>query len=254
VGQPVDRTPDRPEQYRESTSQRRKDGADSSGKRTSFGGSRGIANTASGSGWQFVNSIRDLVVMLVGDSCFRFQLFGVRQDCIIKSMKKLTSLFITYCLCGSVLAFASDEASLNQAIQALNARAKTDADKKLVLKAVSQQTRLPEKTLRSQMSATHLSYGELLAANTIAEGSGKNLNAVLTTKGGKSWASVSKQFRVDPSSIVDRLQIAEMTAQAGRVGSRAQNTQGAQRGRRGSDYGPQAGGPMGVGTSNRGPR
>jgi hypothetical protein len=134
---------------------------------------------------------------------------------------------------------------LNQAIEAFNARAKTDADKKLVLKAVSQQIRLPEKTLRSQMGATHLNYGELLAANSIAEGSGKNLNAVLTMKGGKSWASVSKQLGVDPYGIVDRLQIAEKTIRTGHTGSRAQNNQGAQAGRRGSAYGPQAGGPTG---------
>jgi hypothetical protein len=160
-------------------------------------------------------------------------------------MKKLISLFVTFCFCGSMVVFASDEASLNQAINLLNARAKTDADKKLVLKAVAQQTRLPEKTLRSQMSATNLSYGELLAANSIAEGSGKNLDAVLAMKGGKSWASVSKQLRVDPSGIVNRLQIAENTVQGGRAGLRAQNTQGAQGGRRGSAYGPQAGGPTG---------
>jgi hypothetical protein len=168
-------------------------------------------------------------------------------------MKKLIFLSVAFSLCGSMVAVASDEASLNQAINSLNARAKTDADKKLVLKAVSQQTRLPEKTLRSQMGATHLNYGELLAANSIAEGSGKNLNAVLTMKGGKSWASVSKQLRVDPCGIVDRLQIAEKTIRAGHASSRAQNTQGARRGGRGSDYGPQAGGPMGAG-SMRGPR
>ena len=169
-------------------------------------------------------------------------------------MKKLISLLVTCFLCGGMIAFASDEASLNQAINSLNARARTDADKKLVLKAVSQQTGLPEKTLRSQMSATHLSYGELLAANSIVEGSGKNLNAVLATKGGKSWASLSKQLRVDPNSIMNRLHNAERTVQASRAGPRAQNPQAARGDRRGSDYGPQAGGPMGVGASNRGPR
>src|SRR6266496_3494106 len=133
-------------------------------------------------------------------------------------MKKLISLLVACFLCGGMIAFASDEASLNQAINSLNARARTDANKKLVLKAVSQQTGLPEKTLRSQMSATHLGYGELLAANSIVEGSGKNLNAVLTMKEGKSWASVSKQLRVDPSSIVNRLHIAENTIQAGHAG------------------------------------
>jgi hypothetical protein len=164
---------------------------------------------------------------------------------MIQAMKKLICLFGTYCLCGNMVALASNAESLNQAIISLNARAKSDADKKLVLKAVSQQTRLSEKTLQSQMSATHLTYGELLAANSIVEGSGKNLETVLAMKGAKSWASMSKQLRVDPSSIVDRLQIAEKTVQAGRVGSRAQNPQAAQGRRRGSDYGPQAGGPAG---------
>src|SRR4029453_6239543 len=41
-----------------------------------------------------------------------------------------------------------DRREQNQAIESLNARAKTDADKKLVLKAVLQQTRQSEKTLR----------------------------------------------------------------------------------------------------------
>jgi len=118
----------------------------------------------------------------------------------------------------SIIALASDDANLNQAINSLNARARTDADKKLVLKAVSQQTGLPEKTLRSQISATHLGCGELLAANSIVEGSGKNLNAVLAMKGGKSWASVSKQLRVDPNSIRNRLHNAERTVQASRAG------------------------------------
>jgi hypothetical protein len=169
-------------------------------------------------------------------------------------MKKLMFLFVAFSLCGTMVAFASIEESLNQAINSLNARVKTDADKKLVLTAVSQQTRVPEKTLRSQMSATHLGYGELLTANSIAEGSGKNLTAVLTMKGGKSWASVSKQLRVDPDSIVDRLHNAERTVQSGRAGLRTQNPQAARRGGRGSDYGPQAGGPVGESSSMRGPQ
>ena len=104
------------------------------------------------------------------------------------------------------------------------------------------------------MSATHLGYGELLTANSIAEGSGKKLNDVLAMKGAKNWVSVSKQLRVDPASIVDRLHKAERTVRAGRAGFRAQNTQGAQGDRRGSDYGPQGGGPVGEGSSMRGSR
>jgi hypothetical protein len=173
---------------------------------------------------------------------------------MIQAMKKLISLFVIYCLCGCMVAFASNEESLNQAIISLNACARSDADRKLALTAVSQQTRLPERTLQSQMSATHLGYGELLTANSIAEGSGKNLNAVLAMKGAKSWTSLSKQLRVDPASIVDRLRNAERTVQSGRAGLRAQNSQAARGDRRGSDYGPQAGGPVGEGSSMRGSR
>jgi hypothetical protein len=173
---------------------------------------------------------------------------------MIQAMKTLVFLFITFCLCGSAIALASNDASLNQAIISLNAHAGSNADKKRVLTAVSQQTGLPEKTLQSQMSATHLGYGELLTANSIAEGSGKNLNAVLAMKGANSWTSLSKQLRVDPASIVERLRNAERTVLSGRAGLRAQNPQAARDDRRGSDYGPQAGGPMGVGASNRGPR
>jgi hypothetical protein len=141
---------------------------------------------------------------------------------MIQAMKKLICLFAACCLCGSAVVFASNDASLNQGIISLNARARSDADKKRVLTAVSQQTGLPEKTLQSQMRATHLGYGELLTANSIAEGSGKNLNDVLAMKKGKGWASLSKELRVNPSSIVNRLHNAEKTVQLGRVGPRAQ--------------------------------
>jgi hypothetical protein len=173
---------------------------------------------------------------------------------MIQAMKKLICLFVAYCLCGNIVAFASNEDSLNQAIISLNARAGSNADKKRVLNAVSQQTGLPERTLQSQMSTTHLGYGELLTANSIAEGSGRNLNAVLAMKGAKSWTSLSKQLRVDPVSIVDRLRNAERTVHSGRAGLRAQNPQAARGDRRGSDYGPQAGGPVGENSAMRGPR
>jgi hypothetical protein len=132
-------------------------------------------------------------------------------------MKELISLLVMCSICGMTAAFASDEASLNQAINSLNARAKDDAGKKLVLKAVSQQTRLPEKTLQSQMNATHLGYGELLTVNSIVEGSGKSLNAVLAMKKGKGWTNLSIELRIDPNSIVNRLRNAEKTVRTGQA-------------------------------------
>jgi hypothetical protein len=64
------------------------------------------------------------------------------------------------------------------------------------------------------------------------------LNDVLAMKKGKDWASLSKEFRVDPNSIVNRLRTAEKTVQASRVAPRAQNAQRAQGERSGLSYGP----------------
>jgi hypothetical protein len=164
---------------------------------------------------------------------------------MIQTMKRLISLLVTCSVCSLMAAFAGGNASLNQAIESLNARAKTDADRKLVLKAVSQQTRLPEKTLQAQMSATHLGYGELLTANSIAEGSGKSLNAVLAMKKGSDWARLSKELRVASDSILNRLRTAEKTARTGQGAPTAQNADTARGHRQGSAYGPQAGGPAG---------
>jgi hypothetical protein len=115
---------------------------------------------------------------------------------------------------------ASDEANIDQAINSLNSRVTVHPDKKLVLTAVSQQTRVPEKTLRSQMNATHLGYGELLVANSLVEGSSKNLNEVLAMKKGKSWATLSIELRIDPNSIVNRLRNAEKTVRTAQENAR----------------------------------
>ena len=129
-------------------------------------------------------------------------------------MRRLILFLVIGSLCRATAVYAGDEAALNQAIKVLNAQAKTDADKKLVLNAVSQQTKVPEKTLQTHMTATHLNYGELLTAESLAAGSGKNLNAVLAMKQGKGWADLSREVKIDPNSIVNRLHSAEKTVQA----------------------------------------
>ena len=130
-------------------------------------------------------------------------------------MKNLISTLLICVLCTAATAYADDEALMNQAIKALNAQAKTDADKKLVLNAVSQQTSVPEKTLSSHMGTTNLNYGELLIAESLAQGSRKDIKAILAIKQRKGWADVSKEVRIDPNSIVARLRAAEKTVQAG---------------------------------------
>jgi hypothetical protein len=140
-------------------------------------------------------------------------------------MKNLIPVFVICALCIATAIYADDEATLNQAIKALNARAKTDTDKKLVLNAVSQQTKLPEKTLASHMGATHLNYGELLTAESLAQGGRKDVSAIVAMKRGKGWSDLSKEVRIDPNSIVARLRAAEKTVQAAQAAPKqARNT------------------------------
>jgi hypothetical protein len=140
-------------------------------------------------------------------------------------MAKSICLLFTGLLCGITAVPVSGaggggdrEETLNQAIESLNSCVRGYPDKKLVLTAVSQQTRVPKKTLLSQMNDTHLSYGELLTANSLVEGSGKNLNEVLAMKKGKGWAGLSIELGIDPNSIVNRLRTAEKTVRAAQAG------------------------------------
>jgi hypothetical protein len=136
----------------------------------------------------------------------------------MKSAMKSLIISLAICSLGSVTVIcAADQSTLDQAIKALNAQAQTDAGRKLVLNAVSQQTHVPEKTLQTHMTATHLNYGELLTAESLAQGSGKNVNAVVAMKQGKSWADLSREVKIDPNSIVSRLQSAAKLAQGGQA-------------------------------------
>ena len=129
-------------------------------------------------------------------------------------MKKLMCLLVVGSLCCAAGAYADDEASLNQAMSALDARAKNPAGKKLVLTAVSQQTQIPEKTLETQLRTSHLGYGELLTANSLAGASRTSLENILARKAKSTgWAALSKELKIAPSSIVNRVRNAEKTVQ-----------------------------------------
>lgn len=132
----------------------------------------------------------------------------------------MKSLIATLAVCSlsSVTAlYAADQNALDQAIKALNAQAQTEAGRKLVLNAISQETKIPEKTLQTHMGAAHLNYGELLTAESLAQGSGQNVTAVVAMRQNKSWADLSRQVKIDPNSIVSRLQGASKLVQGGQA-------------------------------------
>jgi len=126
---------------------------------------------------------------------------------------KILILFLVVSFCCATAVSAEDEATLNQGIATLNAQAKTAADKKIVLGAVAQQTNVPEKTLESQMATTHLTYGELVVANSLAEGSGQAVTNILARKKGKGWAEVSREVKINPASVIDRLRTTQKVVQ-----------------------------------------
>ena len=118
------------------------------------------------------------------------------------------------CSLAAVSAAFGEDGSINQAIASLNARAKTPADQQLVLNAISQQTKIPEATLQGQMKQTKLGYGELLAANSMAQASGQKLDALLARKQSKGWSEFATELKVDQSSIIARLRNANKMVQA----------------------------------------
>jgi len=126
---------------------------------------------------------------------------------------KTLIFFLVISFCSATAVFAEDEATLNQAIATLNGQAKTAVDKKIVLGAVAQQTNVPEKTLESQMAATHLTYGELVVANSLAQGSGQAVTNILALKKGKGWAEVSRELKISPASVLDRLRTTQKVVQ-----------------------------------------
>lgn len=131
-------------------------------------------------------------------------------------MKTLIPFLLICSFCCATAVNAADEAALNRAMRSFNGRARTEADAKLMLNAVSQQTKMSEKTLAAEMKASRLNYGELLAAQSLAEGSGKSVKTIAAwQRGGKGWAAISNDLKIDSNGIVDRLNIAEKTVQAG---------------------------------------
>lgn len=112
------------------------------------------------------------------------------------------------------IALGEEGSSIDQAISSLNARAKTPADQKLLLSAISQQTKIPEATLQSQMNQTKLGYGELLVANSIAQSSKQKLDGVIAQKQGKDWSALASELKIDSSNIVARLRNANKMVQA----------------------------------------
>jgi len=105
--------------------------------------------------------------------------------------------------------------ALAKALAQLNAQTGTVVQGyALISEAVALQTRIPAAKIRAQRSATGLSFGDLLVANSLAEGSGKSFNEVLAmkTKSG-AWDPLAKKLSIDMNSIIARTRAASESVQ-----------------------------------------
>ena len=122
-------------------------------------------------------------------------------------------LLISSLLCAGV-AYADDEAALHQAIAALNAKANDQVSSDMVATSVAQETGVPVKTVKQQMSSTHLSYGDLLVADSLSAASGKSLAEIQAAHAkGKGWTQIAKDLSISSKSLVNRARHAKQTVE-----------------------------------------
>ncbi len=101
---------------------------------------------------------------------------------------------------------AKENPALGTAIAKLDARAGTVVDGyTLMAAAVSWQTKVPVEILKKQHTASGLSYGQLLVANSLATGSAKSFDEIMALQARtESWSRLAEKLHVSLHSIVAR--------------------------------------------------
>ena len=105
---------------------------------------------------------------------------------------------------------AGEKSSFKTALNDLNAQSATVVEGySLIGPAVSWQTGVPVETVKKQRAATGLSFGDLLVANSLASGSGKNFNEIMRIKAKtQGWSELAKQLNINIDSVTARLRTA----------------------------------------------
>ncbi len=110
---------------------------------------------------------------------------------------------------------ARENRALGAAIAKLDAKAKTAVDGwALMTTAVSWQTKVPIEVLKGQRATSGLTYGELLVANSLATGSGKNIDQVLAFRAkSQNWSQLARKLHIGVGSLIARLKGADESIQ-----------------------------------------
>ena len=111
----------------------------------------------------------------------------------------------------SKLGTTREDTTLATAVATLDARANTIVEGYALLPtAVSIQTKVPVEVLKKQRSASGLSYGQLLVANSLASGSGKSFDQILALRAKTgSWSQLAANLHINAKSIIGRINAAD---------------------------------------------
>jgi hypothetical protein len=111
----------------------------------------------------------------------------------------------------SKLGTAQEDTTLGTAVAALDTRANTVVEGHVLLPtAVSIQTKVPVEVLKKQRSASGLSYGQLLVANSLASGSGKSFDEILALRAKtRNWSQLATNLHISVKSIIARVNAAD---------------------------------------------
>jgi hypothetical protein len=104
----------------------------------------------------------------------------------------------------------SENPSLAKALAELDSQAGTFVQGySLIAEAVALQTQLPAAKIKAQRSATGMGFGDLLVANSLAKGSGKSFNEILSMKAKSgTWDLLATKLSIDMNSVVARARAA----------------------------------------------
>ncbi len=113
-------------------------------------------------------------------------------------MKRRSLFFILVTLLLSIMPIRADDAAdLEKVIAKLNRDAQEEGGHKAVLQKISGKTHVPVETLEAQMKRTHLSYGEIFAANSIANAADKTFDYIAGLRAqGQTWRQIVKDNKV----------------------------------------------------------
>ncbi len=100
----------------------------------------------------------------------------------------------------------AEDRDLGIALASLNTQATQTGEGPALWKALASQTKVSADTLREQRTSSRLNFGDLVAANFLAAGSGNRFDRIVASRNSMgSWSQVARSLRINPASVTARL-------------------------------------------------